>query len=175
MPQFKSINFCCNRPKIKLFLQKKLQNLRALGLRPQTPLPPAVGNVAPTPPMVSCGRDCSYLIDNSFVVSFYCLFSTLALVKCSIVWQYFCNVGGIITVRTALKVPLEKAAFPCPFDVPAPLTFSKRVFIFCFFVLHVRIHVKLLVMSLKYWIYDQPENCGPLLRSITDLLSAGTC
>ena len=27
----------------------------------------------------------------------------------------------VMTVRTVLKVPLEKAAPPCPFDVPAPL------------------------------------------------------
>ena len=47
--------------------------------------------------MASCGRYCSYLIDILFVVIFYCLFdvlSTLALVKCLIVWQYFCNIGG---------------------------------------------------------------------------------
>ena len=27
----------------------------------------------------------------------------------------------VMTVRTVLKVPLEKAAPPCPFDVTAPL------------------------------------------------------
>ena len=27
----------------------------------------------------------------------------------------------VMTVRTVLKVPFEKAAPPCPFDVPAPL------------------------------------------------------
>ena len=45
-------------------------------------------SIAPKPPMAFFGRDSSYLIDNSFVVIFYCLFdilSTLALVKCLIV------------------------------------------------------------------------------------------
>ena len=97
MPQFKSTNFCYNRPKIKLFLHKNCKILERWGLRPQISLPPAVGGVSPKPPMASCGRDCSYLVDNLFVVVFYCLFdvlSTLALMKCLIVWQYFCNVGG---------------------------------------------------------------------------------
>ena len=97
MPQFKSINFSYNEPKIKLFLHKNCKISERWGLRSQTPLPPVVGGVALKPPMASCARDCSYLIDNSFVVIFYCLFdvlSTLALVKCLIVWQYFCNVGG---------------------------------------------------------------------------------
>ena len=88
MLQFESINFCYNRPKIKLFLHKNCKISERWGLRPQTPLPPAVGGVALKPPMASCGRDCSNLIDNSFVVIFYCLFdvlSTLALVKCLII------------------------------------------------------------------------------------------
>ena len=88
MPQFKSINFWYYRPKIKLFLHKNCKISERWGLRPQTLFPPAVGDVASKPPMASCDRDCLYLIDNSFVVIFYCLIvvlSTLALVKCLIV------------------------------------------------------------------------------------------
>ena len=33
----------------------------------------------------------------------------------------------VMTVRTILKVPLEKAAPPCTFDVPAPLVTRVRV------------------------------------------------
>ena len=35
---------------MKLFLQKKMQNFLALGLRPQTPVPPAAGGFSPKPP-----------------------------------------------------------------------------------------------------------------------------
>ena len=124
MPQFKSINFCYNRPKIKLFLHKNCKISARWGLRPQTPLPPAVGGVVPKPPMASCDRDYSYLIDNLFVVIFYCLFdvfSTLALVKC-LLFDSISAMLVVMPVRTVLKVPLEKAAPPCPFDVPAPLS-----------------------------------------------------
>ena len=38
MLQFKSINFRYNRPKIKLLLQKKMQNLQALGALPPDPI-----------------------------------------------------------------------------------------------------------------------------------------
>ena len=113
MLQFKSINFCYNRPKIKLFLHKNCKISERWGLRPQTSLSPAVKGIAPKSPMASCGRDCSYLIDNLFVVIYYCLFdvlSTFALVKCLIVWQYFFNVGDNDCAYTVLKVPLAKAA-----------------------------------------------------------------
>ena len=38
MPRFKGINFYQNKHKFTLFLQKKLQNLPALGASPQEPL-----------------------------------------------------------------------------------------------------------------------------------------
>ena len=63
MPRFKSIIFCQNSPKIKLFLQKNAKLLSAWGFAPQTssrwrlgasPLepqwPPATGSSAPTSP-----------------------------------------------------------------------------------------------------------------------------
>ena len=50
MPRFKSINFCQNTPKIKLFLQKYAKIFVCWGLRPQIPVPPAAGGFAPRPP-----------------------------------------------------------------------------------------------------------------------------
>ena len=49
MARFISINCYRNRPKIKLILPKKNDNksFQRLGLRPQTPLPPAAGGFAP--------------------------------------------------------------------------------------------------------------------------------
>ena len=47
MSRFKSINFCQNRPKIKLFFTKKFQILRALGAKPPDPTPPALGACPP--------------------------------------------------------------------------------------------------------------------------------
>ena len=117
MPQFKSINFCYNRPRIKLFLHKNCKISERWGLSLQTLLLPAVGGVAPKPSMASCGRDCSYLIDNLFVVIFYCLFdvlSILALVKCLIVWQYFCNAGGNDCAYSIESAPW-KSCPPLPF------------------------------------------------------------
>ena len=57
-----------------------MQNLRALELRPQTPVPSDVGGVAPKPPMASCGRIGSYLINNLLFVVFsvYPLYSAVA-------------------------------------------------------------------------------------------------
>ena len=44
--RFKSIIFCQNSPKIKLFLKKKMPNFQVL----QTPVPPAAGSFAPQTP-----------------------------------------------------------------------------------------------------------------------------
>ena len=88
MPQFKALIFSTIGLKLSYFCTKIANSPRTGELRPQTPLPPAVGGAAPEPQMASCGRDCSYLIDNSFIVIFYSLFailSTLALVKYLIV------------------------------------------------------------------------------------------
>ena len=138
MPQSKSINFCCNRPKIKLFLHKNCKISERWGLRPQTPLPPAVGGVAPKPPKASCGRDSSYLIDNSFVIIFYCLFdvlSSLTLVKCLIVWQYFCIVGGNDCAYSIESAPWKN----CP--PLALLTFRHP----CCVAIHLRALVKFII------------------------------
>ena len=79
MTRFKIINFCYNRSKIKLFLQKNCKICNHWGLCPQTPVPSAVGGA------VSCGRTCPCLIDNLFVV-FWCLCDVLSTLKCLIVW-----------------------------------------------------------------------------------------
>ena len=50
MARFKSIIFYQYNPKITLFLKKKCKIFKRLGLRPQTPVPPAAGGLAPRPP-----------------------------------------------------------------------------------------------------------------------------
>ena len=75
MPQFKSINFCYNRPKIKLFLHKNCKISERWGLRSQTPFPPSVGGVTPKPPMASLGGDCSYLMIIRLLL-FFTVYST---------------------------------------------------------------------------------------------------
>ena len=52
MPRFNNISFYQNRPKIKFFLQKKIQNFRTLGGPPPDPqFPSAAGGPVPIPPI----------------------------------------------------------------------------------------------------------------------------
>ena len=54
MPRINSINFYQNRPKIKLFLPKKIF-FECWGIRPPHPMPPVAGGLAPRlqlPPVV---------------------------------------------------------------------------------------------------------------------------
>ena len=64
MQRFKSIIFYQNSSKIVIFA-KKCKNFRALGLRPQTSMPPAAVGFAPRPP-ASGGWGLSSWTSNGF-------------------------------------------------------------------------------------------------------------
>ena len=56
MPHFKCINFYRSRPKIKLFVAKKLQNIQALGSSPPNPQGPTAELPDPEHnPSLRCG------------------------------------------------------------------------------------------------------------------------
>ena len=85
---------------IKLsYICKKMQNLRKLGLRPQTPVPTAAGGFGPKPPKQPPPLQISGYAPDTWLVSK----TTHLLYYCSLTIHKFTSTSPVFTLKILLK------------------------------------------------------------------------